>query len=160
MLSRPDVRCSIAASLDVIGERWSLLIVREAVMGSTRFDEFHERIGIARNILTTRLATLVENGIMSRNLSPENARIHLYALTPMGRDLLPVLAAIMQWGDRWIHARTGAPIVLFDRKSGAAILPLSLKTRNGAAVTLDNLTIKAGPGATATMRRRLNIAAP
>jgi DNA-binding HxlR family transcriptional regulator len=156
MLSRLDIRCSIAATLDVVGERWSLLIIREAVMGSTRFDEFHERIGIARNILTSRLTMLVENGILTRNKSPENARVHLYVLTPRGRDLLPVLAAIMQWGDRWIHADTGAPIVLLDRKSGAAIQPLQLKTKSGATVTADNLAITAGPGATSLMRKRLN----
>jgi DNA-binding HxlR family transcriptional regulator len=157
MLARADIRCSIAATLDMIGERWSLLIIREAVMGSTRFDEFHERIGIARNILTSRLAMLVENGILSRTQSSENARIYLYTLTPKGRDLLPVLAAIMQWGDRWVHAKAGAPIILTDCRSGAAIQPLSLRTRKGATVTMDNLSITAGPGATEPMRKRLSI---
>jgi DNA-binding HxlR family transcriptional regulator len=156
MLSRPDIRCSIAATLDLIGERWSLLIIREAVMGSTRFDEFHQRIGIARNILTSRLAMLVQGGILSRDQSTENARIHIYTLTPKGRDLLPVLATIMQWGDRWVHAKTGAPIILSDRKTGAAIQPISLRTRAGEAVTMDNLSITAGPGATEPMRKRLS----
>jgi DNA-binding HxlR family transcriptional regulator len=156
MLSRHAVRCSVAASLDIIGERWSLLIIREAVMGSTRFDEFHARIGIARNILANRLAKLVDNGILSRTQSPENARIPLYELTTMGRDLLPVLAAIMQWGDRWLHAKVGAPIILADRKSGAAIQQLQLKTKTGTPVTVDNLVVTPGPGATEMMRRRLS----
>ncbi len=155
MMSRADIRCSIAASLELIGERWSLLIIREAVMGSTRFDEFHERIGVARNILASRLVMFVQNGILSRTRSPENARIYRYVLTPKGRDLLPVLAAIMQWGDRWIHAKEGAPIVLTELQSGAKILPLCLETSAGTKVTLDNLTISAGPGATRAMRKRL-----
>jgi DNA-binding HxlR family transcriptional regulator len=159
MLSRPDIRCSIAASLDVIGERWSLLIIREAVMGSRRFDEFHERIGVARNILASRLMMLVENGILLRSQSPENARIYLYTLTPKGRDLLPVLTSIMQWGDRWLHAKTGAPIVLTDRKTGSGILPLGLKTSKGIAVTMDDLVITAGPGATEAIRKRLGSSA-
>jgi DNA-binding HxlR family transcriptional regulator len=157
MLSRRNVRCSVAASLDIIGERWNLLIIREAVMGSTRFDEFHERIGVARNILTSRLAGLVDNGILTRTPSPDNARIHLYELTAMGKDLLPLLAAIMQWGDRWLHAKVGAPIILSDRASGAAVQPLQLKTKTGIAVKLDNLMITAGPGATEIMRKRLSV---
>jgi DNA-binding HxlR family transcriptional regulator len=157
MLSRRNVRCSVAASLDIIGERWSLLIIREAVMGSTRFDEFQERVGVARNILTSRLASLVEHGILTRTQSPDNARIYLYRLTPMGRDLLPVLAAIMQWGDRWLHAKVGAPIVLGERTSGAAIQPMQLKTKTGSTVTLDNLAIMAGPGATEIMKKRLSV---
>jgi DNA-binding HxlR family transcriptional regulator len=155
MLSREDVRCSIAASLDEIGERWSLLIIREAVMGSSRFDEFHQRIGIARNILASRLAMLVENGILSRQVSAENARIPLYELTPKGKDLLPVLAALMQWGDRWLHAKTGAPILLAERSSGTAVQKMQLRTKAGAAVTLENLVITPGPGATPVMRNRL-----
>jgi DNA-binding HxlR family transcriptional regulator len=81
------VNCSIAAALGEIGERWSLLILREAVMGSTRFDEFQANLGIARNILTGRLASLVKHGVLTRQVSPENARIHHYRLTQKGRGL-------------------------------------------------------------------------
>lgn len=150
-----DINCSIARALGEIGERWSLLIIREAVMGSTRFDEFHERLGIARNILTDRLATLVSHGVLDRTATPHNARIHHYTLTLKGRDLLPVLAALMHWGDRWIHAGIGAPIVLVERKTKRPIAPMILRGDKGQPLESADIDITAGPGATALMRRRL-----
>jgi DNA-binding HxlR family transcriptional regulator len=152
-----SVRCSIQRALGDIGERWSLLIVREAMMGSNRFDEFHERLGIARNILTDRLATLVEAGVMTRTPSPTNARIQYYRLTEKGSDLLPVLAALMHWGDRWLHADVGPPIVLVDRKTGKPIRPVVISSHTGKPLGRADIDITLGPGATAVMRkRRLN----
>jgi DNA-binding HxlR family transcriptional regulator len=152
-----DVTCSIAAALGEIGERWSLLIIREAIMGSTRFDQFHQRLGVARNILTQRLATLVEQGVMTRAASPHNARIHHYRLTPKGLDLLPVLAALMQWGDRWVHAGIGPPILLVDRRTGEPIRQIDLSLEDGTALTRADIAILPGPGATPTMRERLDV---
>lgn len=150
-----DVKCSIARSLDEVGERWSLLIIREAIMGSTRFDEFHERLGVARNILSSRLATLREHGVMTRTPGPDNARIHHYTLTSKGLELLPVLVALMQWGDRWIHADIGPPIVLIDRKSGKPVRRVEIFGRGGRPLGRADVEITAGPGATKVMRRRL-----
>jgi DNA-binding HxlR family transcriptional regulator len=150
------VRCSIAQALGEIGERWTLLIVREAVMGSTRFDEFHERLGVARNILADRLETLVAQGVMERQPSPDNARIHHYRLTDKGRDLLPVLAALMHWGDRWLHAQTGPPIVLVDRKTRHPIKTIAIATQGGKSLGAADVAITAGPGATPMMRARLS----
>jgi DNA-binding HxlR family transcriptional regulator len=121
MATSASINCSIQRALGEVGERWSLLIIREAMMGSTRFDEFHERLGVARNILTDRLTTLVAHDVLSRTQSQDNARVHLYRLTPKGLALLPVLAALMHWGDRWIHADIGAPIVLVDITSGKPV---------------------------------------
>jgi DNA-binding HxlR family transcriptional regulator len=149
------VRCSIQRALGDVGERWSLLIVREALMGSTRFDEFHVRLGIARNILTDRLTTLVEAGVMTRTPSAENARIPHYRLTPKGQELLPVLAALMQWGDRWLHADVGPPIVLVDREKEAPVQQLAILSQDGRALGAGDVVITAGPGATTVMRRRL-----
>ena len=149
------VNCSIAKSLAIIGERWSLLIIREAVMGSTRFDEFQARLGIARNILNARLVSLVKDGILEKQPSPNNARVYHYRLTEKGRDLLPILVSIMQWGDRWIHKEVGAPIVLRDRKTGKGVEILSVATANGDTIQLGDLVIIAGPGATPMMRKRL-----
>jgi DNA-binding HxlR family transcriptional regulator len=155
MTQSKDIRCSIARALGEVGERWSLLIIREAVMGSTRFDEFHARIGVARNILTNRLAMLVEHGVMMRAQSPENARIHHYTLTLKGEALLPVLVALMQWGDQWLHAEVGAPIVLVDSKSKKPIRKLNVAAHDGRPLACADVDITAGPGATAIMRRRL-----
>jgi DNA-binding HxlR family transcriptional regulator len=153
-MSKSLVNCSIAKSLAVIGERWSLLIIREAVMGSTRFDEFQARLGIARNILNARLLALVKGGILDKQISTENARISHYRLTDKGRDLLPVLVSIMQWGDRWIHKDIGAPIVLLDRKSRKELTTLGLSTQKGKPVLFEDMVITAGPGATRIMKER------
>ncbi len=150
-----DIRCSIASALDIVGERWSLLIIREALMGSTRFDEFHERLGIARNILNDRLATLLRHGVMTRTPSPDNARIHHYQLTDKGQELLPVLAALMHWGDRWVHAETGPPIVLVERRTGQPIRDIAIAGAKGTPLHPADIGIAAGPGATAVMRKRL-----
>jgi DNA-binding HxlR family transcriptional regulator len=154
MYARQRVRCSVAATLEVVGERWSLLIVREALMGSKRFDEFHDRIGVARNILAQRLKALVGHGVLKRQPSPENKRIPLYTLTPKGEDLLASVVSILQWGDRWIHDDVGAPIVLTERESSQALVPMRPTTKDGVTVTAKNLSIHAGPGATAVMRQR------
>lgn len=156
MTTPESVNCSIARALGEIGERWSLLIIREALMGSTRFDEFHERLGVARNILNARLATLIGRGVMTRTPAPDNARIFHYRLTAKGLELLPVLAALMHWGDRWIHANIGPPIVLVDRTSGKPIRKVVVAGHDGRSLGRADVEITAGPGATALMRKRLS----
>ncbi len=155
MVAAKVVNCSIQRALGEVGERWSLLIIREAVMGSTRFVEFHERIGVARNILTDRLQTLVSNNILERKASPENARLPLYTLTQKGLELWPVLVSIMQWGDRWIHKDIGAPIVLLDRNSGQPLQRVALSSKTGKPIAFSDIKITAGPGATSVMKKRL-----
>jgi DNA-binding HxlR family transcriptional regulator len=155
MPAMDDVRCSIAGALGEIGERWSLLIIREAVMGSSRFDEFHQRTGVARNILNERLQTLVDHGIFVRKVSPGNARIFHYTLTEKGLELWPVLVALMQWGDRWVHGKIGAPIILRHRSTGEQLAPLVLTTQTGKAIDASEIDITPGPGATRRVRERL-----
>jgi DNA-binding HxlR family transcriptional regulator len=150
------INCSVAKSLDQIGERWSLLIVREALMGSRRFDEFQSRLGIARNILTARLATLVETGVLARRAT-DNARIFDYVLTDKGRALLPVVAAIMHWGDAWIQGATGAPVVLVDRGSGKPVAHMNIRNAAGQVLSQADIQITAGPGATRVMHKRLGV---
>jgi HxlR-like helix-turn-helix len=110
---------------------------------------------VARNILTSRLAMLVEHGVMLRKQSADNARIHHYTLTPKGEALLPVLVTLMQWGDQWLHAEVGAPIVLVDTKSKKPIRKLNVAAHDGRPLACADVDITAGPGATAIMRRRL-----
>ena len=93
--------CSIARSLEVIGERWSLLIVRNAFYGARRFDDFAQDLGIARNVLTDRLNGLVEHGVFERRKYEERPPRYEYALTEKGRDLLPIILAMVRWGNRW-----------------------------------------------------------
>ena len=112
-----DMDCSVAQSLEVIGEWWSMLIVRDAFLGVTRFEHFHRRLGISRNILRDRLNALVANGVFDRDAYSERPPRFDYRLSDKGRDLWPVLTAMRQWGDRWA-ASTGAPVTMIHRACG------------------------------------------
>jgi DNA-binding HxlR family transcriptional regulator len=103
------MECSIARTLEVVGERWSLLILRDAFYGIRRFDDFRRDLGIARNVLTDRLNKLVDQGVLERHPYEEHPPRFEYRLTAKGRDLLSVLLAMMRWGDRW--ATNGDPPV-------------------------------------------------
>jgi DNA-binding HxlR family transcriptional regulator len=94
--------CSIARALEIVGERWTLLIVRDAVLGLRRFEQFQESLGIARNVLTDRLNRLVDEGIFERVRYSERPERHEYRLTPKGRDLNLALAGLRQWGDTYL----------------------------------------------------------
>jgi DNA-binding HxlR family transcriptional regulator len=113
------MNCSVARTLSVVGERWTMLILREAFLGRHRFDEFQQGTGIARNILSSRLRDLVRDGILDRVRSNgDNGRIE-YRLTKKGLDLYPVIAAMMRWGDTWLSDESGPPMTLIHRSCGA-----------------------------------------
>lgn len=113
-----DMNCSIARSLEVIGEWWTLLVVREAFFGVTRFEDFQRRLGIARNVLTTRLDTLVDHGVLERRPYDEPRSRYDYVLTDKGQALWPVLVTIRQWGDEWILGKDNAPVELIHTTCG------------------------------------------
>src|SRR3954468_3234826 len=119
---RPDhrkailVECALPRALEAVGERWSFLIVRGAFNGLTHFEEFQSTLGIARNILSNRLARLVEHDILRRDPDPSDRRRVAYRLTEKGRELLPVLIALRQWGERWVSGLPSNP-VLVDKLS-------------------------------------------
>lgn len=104
--------CSVARTIDLIGDWWTPLVLREAFAGVTRFDGFERTLGIGRNVLTQRLNRLVEVGILTRVAYQQNPPRHDYVLTDMGRDFYPVLAAIQRWGDQWLSTDDGPPVVL------------------------------------------------
>lgn len=108
-----DPPCPVARTLDLIGDRWSLLIVRDAMDGARAFTDFQQRTGIARNILTDRLRRLVDRGILDRQTAPSGRR-QLYTLTPAGRDLFTVIVALRQWGERHAFAPDESRSVLVD----------------------------------------------
>ncbi|GLY26616.1 helix-turn-helix domain-containing protein [Micromonospora sp. NBRC 101691] len=110
--------CSLARALDVIGDRWTLLIVREALQGTTRFDGFLRSLGISRNILTDRLNTLMGVGVLDRVPYQDRPTRHEYHLTDRGRELVPVVMAVTQWGDRHLAARQ-QPEQRIGRRPGA-----------------------------------------
>jgi DNA-binding HxlR family transcriptional regulator len=146
-ISFESMNCSLARSLEIVGEWWTLLIIREAMWGTSRFDDFHHRLGIARNILSARLVKLQDAGVIQRKVTGDSARVHDYLLTDKGWDLFPAVVALMQWGDRWIHAEEGPPIQFFDRNGGQEIQAIVLRNARGRPLRPDQIAIKAGPGA-------------
>ncbi len=139
--------CSVARAMDVIGDWWSILIVLEAMRGSCHFDQFQTNLDISKGILSKRLKSLQEHGVLLRVESEKKVRRVEYRLTPKGSALHTVLIALMQWGDDWMNAATGAPVVLYNAKNGAALAKLKLQDTQGTTVDPNDLRMKAGPGA-------------
>ncbi|MDA0170628.1 helix-turn-helix transcriptional regulator [Solirubrobacter taibaiensis] len=121
-LDRP-VSCSIGRAMEILGERWTFLILRESFYGVRRFSDMQRNLGIARNILSTRLQTLVANGILERRLYQEEPPRHEYRLTEAGRDLYPAIVTLMRWGDRHLSNET-PPVVLRHNSCGHEADPL------------------------------------
>ena len=117
------MECSIARTLEVIGERWSLLIVRDAFYGVRRFEDFRADLGVARNVLTDRLNSLVARGVLERRQYEDRPPRYEYLLTPKGRDLLPVVLTMMRWGDRW-ESVDAAPVTLTHTMCGHETSPV------------------------------------
>ena len=138
--------CSIARTLEIVGERWTLLVLRDALAGTRRFDDFQAKLGIARNVLQTRLTRLVDEGVLERRPYQERPLRHEYVLTAAGRDLLPVLIALMRWGDAH-RAPGGAPTLIVHAGCGGDVTPAMTCERCGADLRARDLEIKDGPGA-------------
>jgi DNA-binding HxlR family transcriptional regulator len=135
--------CSIARALEVVGDRWTLLIVRDVSLGRHRFDELLASLGVASNVLTDRLNRLVDDGILERAQYSERPARFEYHLTRKGRDLGLPLLALMQWGDRYLSEKP--PRVARRRSDGAAV-SVGLFAKDGSAVRRDDLEVVPGPG--------------
>ena len=146
-----DMHCSVAQCLEVVGEWWSLLIVRDAFLGVTRFDEFAERLGISRNVLNQRLGRLVEMGIFDRVPYCERPPRFEYRLTDKGRDLWPVITAMRQWGDRWA-APDGPPVRIVHRGCGQVTDVLTVCRACGEPMGAGDVQEVRGPGARRDVR--------
>lgn len=123
--------CPIARTLDVIGDWWSLLIVREAMMGTRRFSEFQKRLGVAKNILSARLKTLVAQGIFELKDAAEGGAYQDYVLTAKGRGLFPVLVALRQWGEEFSFKRGESYARLVDRQTSRPLQKLQIRAFDG-----------------------------
>ncbi len=117
----PGQHCSIAASLEVVGERWSLLIIRDILRGKRRFDQIQESLGIARNVLTKRLNSLIEAGIVERRRYQTSPDRYEYFLTEKGLDLWPILMAYLGWGDKYCEPETGPPRLIVHKECGGEV---------------------------------------
>ncbi len=139
--------CSVARTLEVIGDWWTLLIVREAMLGTRRFADFAAELPISRNILTRRLAHLVRRGVLARVDAGTHGTRYEYELTPMGKDLATVMTALRQWGDRWVFGEGREPLLVLDRRTGRAVPRLRILDEEGAPIPARDFEIVPGPGA-------------
>lgn len=151
--------CSVARAMEAVGDRWSILLLREAYYGVKRFDEFQYYIGIAPNILSTRLKKLVDAGIMTRVPLPEHAGRYEYVLTEKGRDFFPTYLALKKWGDDWLAEPAGPQVVFHDRSNGQEVQYPQLLTARGKPLHLEDIEIVAGSGAVPFNRKRFGAAA-
>jgi DNA-binding HxlR family transcriptional regulator len=135
--------CSIARALEVVGERWTLLIVRDVFLGLRRFDQIQESLGIARNVLTDRLNRLVDEGILQRVRYRDRPERYEFQLTQKGRDLLVPLTALGQWGDQYLNEK---PPTLLRRKKDKKQIVAALVPQGTASVRADQTELVAGPG--------------
>ena len=139
-----DMNCSLAQSLEIVGERWSLLIIRDTAFGIRRFDDIQKSLGIARNILTQRLSKLTNEGILVR--ARGKAGRMEYQLTDKGWDLQPLLLSLFQWGEKYQPHPKGERMCFVDRTSGNPIQPMAVRSSDGRLLKSADVWAKRGPG--------------
>ena len=140
------MNCSLAQTLGVIGDRWTLLILRDVFFGARRFGQFERSLGIAKNILAARLKDLVEEGILEKRDSDEGAHAE-YILTDAGRDLQPILLAMTHWGDRYRPNPKGDRLVFVERETGEPIRRMTAVSQDGRPLSARQVKAIPGPGA-------------
>jgi len=132
------LHCPLPGAVELIGEKWAFLILRGALNGLQHFEEFQAGLGIARNILSDRLGKLVAGDILERSADPSDKRKVIYALTPKGEALLPVVLSLRQWAEQWGHGP--ASVVLVDRLTGRPVRKICVQAEDGREINLGDLT--------------------
>jgi DNA-binding HxlR family transcriptional regulator len=144
-----EMRCSLARGLDLIGDWWSPLIIRDLFLDVVRFDELVEDLGISRNLLTRRLKSLAEKGVIERTVYQQRPPRYEYRLTEAGRDLVPAILALTAWGDRWARPKEGSPILFVHKTCGHKFLPQVFCSACRETIAADTVTPIPGPGGAA-----------
>ena len=139
--------CSLARSLAVVGDRWTLLVLREAFLRTRRFDDFEAKLGIARRVLSERLALLVDEGILKKLPYQDNPPRYEYRLTEKGLDLYPVIISLVHWGDRLYAGKRGAPMLHNHKACGHDFKSVLTCSECGEALNARDVTVRPGPGA-------------
>jgi DNA-binding HxlR family transcriptional regulator len=137
--------CPIARSLDAIGDWWSMLIIRDALFGSRRFGEFQKNLGLARNILTTRLRTLVDQDILTMAPASDGSAYQEYLLTPKGRGVFPILVALRQWSEEFDDHPEDIATLLVDKEKGRPVRKLELYSQDGRLLSAADTALKPRP---------------
>jgi DNA-binding HxlR family transcriptional regulator len=152
--SYEDMPCPVARSLEHVGEWWSILILRDAFYGLKRFDEFQKSLGIAPNMLTRRLKSLVDAGLLEKRSYSEHAKRYEYLLTARGKDFHPVLVALVEWGNK--HFSPEGPIIqMADVETGKITTPRMFDKKTGKEMKYGNFKIVPGPAATLGVRKMI-----
>ena len=150
-----DMNCGIGQALDVLGDWWTLLLVRDAFFGARRFGDFERSLGIAKNVLTVRLRHLVDHGIFEKvDIGAEGQRFE-YRLTAKGEALVTVLTALREWGDEWVFGRGNEPVLIVERESGKRVPRLKLTSAEGRVLRRREIRAIPGPGASEETARWL-----
>jgi DNA-binding HxlR family transcriptional regulator len=139
--------CSVARALEVLGDRWTLLVIRDAFLGVRRFDDFQRDLGVARNVLSDRLQRLVDEGLLERHRYQERPERFEYRLSQKGIDLWPAIMTLMQWGDRYYAPPDGPPRIVRHRDCGGAVTAHLTCERCGAELSARDVVSEPGPGA-------------
>ena len=148
------MQCPVARGLERVGEWWSMLIIRDALHGMTRFDQFEESLGIAPNMLTRRLGALVKAGVLEKHRYSDRPPRYEYVLTERGRDFQPVIVAMQAWGNKHF-APEGASVLLVHAKTGATADPVMIDRKTGRPLTGPEYVVAPGPAAGEGTRRKL-----
>lgn len=142
-----NFQCSTAKTLELVGDWWTLLVVRDLFHGPRSFTALTENLGVARNILTDRLERMIADGLIEKACPRTENERWVYRLTDKGRDLLPVMVALMQWGDRWVCGPGHEPLTIVDARDGRPIKALKLRAWDDRDLDLADVRSKPGPGA-------------
>lgn len=132
--------CSLARTVDVIGDKWALMILRDAFYGLRSFSAFQSSLGIAKTVLSDRLQRLTDGGILERVQAREGVERYEYRLTEAGRDMFPIVMALVQWGDRWIFGPGKEPLQMVERETGERVRPVSVQSLTGHNLTPRQVT--------------------
>lgn len=144
-----EMHCSIARAGQVVGESWTPLILRDLLLGFTRFEEIRENLGISTNILTDRLNTLVAHGLVERSADSDRPDRHRYGLTEKGRDAISIVLAMLAWGDRWESGEAGVPTEVLHHTCGQTTHVVMQCAECGETLHLDDVSYHRGPGSVA-----------
>ncbi|MCR9213441.1 MAG: helix-turn-helix transcriptional regulator [Proteobacteria bacterium] len=158
-MSRTDLKkfdCSVAQTLDQIGEWWTLLILRDAFHGIKRFDDFQEQLEISPTVLSARLQSMTKNGILEKRKSKTDGRAFEYVLTEKGLDLYPVLLTLMAWGDKYSPNAAGPRMELLDKKTGRPIQSIHVLSEDGRRLSAKDVYVKTAAGTDQRMASLIN----
>jgi DNA-binding HxlR family transcriptional regulator len=149
-----EMPCSVARSLSILGDRWTLLVLRNAFLSMRRFDDFQANLGVTRHVLADRLTRLVEAGVLKKVPYQDNPPRHEYRLTEQGLDLYPVLLALAAWGDKWLDEGKGAPLSYTHQSCGHAFTPVTVCSECREPVMPKDVSVAIGPGLAAVVQQK------